>query len=80
MGEQAEKVKILYVNGEGAGFADMAEVDKGTTVGDFFKEKMAGSPASDYTIKVNRDITPSDHVLQEGDKVTITPAKVGGSR
>lgn len=74
-----ETMQVFYVNGEGAGFADVVDVPKGTTVGSFFKQQMGGSPEDQYTIKVNRDITPSDYVLHEGDKVTITPAKVGGS-
>lgn len=75
-----ELVKVLYVNGEGAGFADVVEVARGLPVEDFFKKHMAGAPAENYTIKVNRDITPPNYGLQDGDKITITPAKVGGSR
>lgn len=74
-----ETIRVLYVNGEGAGFADVVEVAKGTTAGSFFKKNMAGAAENDYTIKVNRDIAAQSYVLQEDDKITITPAKVGGS-
>ncbi len=75
-----DMIFILYVNGEGAGFAGRVEVPRGTTAGTFFKKEMAGLNSAEYKIKVNRDITPEDYVLQDGDKVTITPEKVGGSR
>ena len=75
-----EQIKVLYVNNEGGGFADVIEVDKGTDVGGFFKTQMEGSDAEGYVIRVNKDITPRDRVLQDGDSITITPAKIGGSR
>lgn len=40
---------------------------------------MKGS-ASDYLIRVNRQPAASDHVLQEGDRVSITPVKIEGAQ
>ena len=72
-------MRILYINNDGAGFADYVEVSENTTVEKLFKNKMAGSEASDYLIRVNRQPVPKDYVLQENDRVTITPTKIEGA-
>ncbi len=73
-------MKLLYINNEGGGFADYVDVPEGTTVEKFFKEQMPGNQASDYLIRVNRQPIPRDYVLQENDRVTITPTKIDGAR
>jgi sulfur carrier protein ThiS len=40
---------------------------------------MSKCEAADYLIRVNRQPVPRDYVLQEGDRVTITPTKVEGA-
>jgi sulfur carrier protein ThiS len=74
-------MKVLFINNNGAGFADYVEVEKKTTVTEFFKEKMGkeGNP-SDFLIRVNRQPVPKDYVLQEGDRISITPTKIEGAR
>lgn len=72
-------MRILYINNDGAGFADYLEIAENTTVEQFFKIKMSGANASDYMIRVNRQPVPKDYVLQENDRVTITPTKIEGA-
>jgi sulfur carrier protein ThiS len=72
-------MRILYINNDGAGFADYLDIAENTTVEQFFKIKMSGGEASDYMIRVNRQPVAKDHVLQDGDRVTITPLKIEGA-
>jgi len=72
-------MKILFINNEGGGFADYVNLDQGNTVEKFFSEKMSHGKAEDYLIRVNRQPVPRDYVLQEGDRVTITPTKIEGA-
>lgn len=71
-------MKILFINNNGGGFADTIEVAQGTTVRSLFEEKIGGKPA-DYLIRVNRQPSSSDQVLQEGDRISITPTKIEGA-
>ena len=72
-------MRVLYINNDGAGFADYITVSDGTTVEQFFKDNMQGRKPDDYLIRVNRQPVPRDYVLQENDRVTITPTKVEGA-
>jgi sulfur carrier protein ThiS len=72
-------MRLLYVNNDGGGFADYVEVSQGMTVEQFFNEKMPGRKPDDFLIRVNRQPVPRDHVIQENDRVTITPTKVEGA-
>ena len=73
------KMRIFYINNDGGGFADYINVVEGMTVEQFFNEKMPGRKPNDFLIRVNRQPAPRDHVLQENDRVTITPTKVEGA-
>jgi sulfur carrier protein ThiS len=73
------KMRVLYINNEGGGWADYVDVPEGKTVEQFFKDKMPGRAAADYLIRVNRQPVPRDYVLQENDRVTITPVKIEGA-
>ena len=72
-------MRILFVNNDGAGFADYVTVTEGTTVEQFFTIKMEGREPSDYLIRVNRQPVPKDYILQESDRITITPTKIEGA-
>ena len=72
-------MKVLYINNDGAGFADYISVAEGTSVEQFFNEKMPGQKPTDYLIRVNRQPVPRDHVIQKNDRVSITPTKVEGA-
>src|SRR3954452_22701747 len=72
-------MKILFINNDGAGFADHVEVPDGTTVAALFAEKMTGRKPGDVLIRVNRLPAPADQVLAPGDRVSFTPTKIGGA-
>ncbi len=71
--------RILYINNDGGGFADYIEVDEGTTVGELFAEKLPGSRAEHYLIRVNRMPAGADQVLVSGDRVSMTPNRIEGA-
>lgn len=72
-------MQILYINNDGAGYADHIDIAENTTVEQFFKIKMQGAEEHNYMIRVNRQSVAKDYVLQEGDRITITPTKVEGA-
>ena len=72
-------MKILYVNNDGGGFADYIEIPAGTTVQQFFAERVPDGRPQDYLIRVNRQPVAADQVLQEGDRVSLTPTKIEGA-
>ena len=73
-------MRLLYINNDGSGFADYVTISEGTTVEKFFNEKMPGQEPTDYLIRVNRQPVTRDYVLQENDRISITPTKVEGAR
>ena len=73
-------MKILLINNDGAGFADYVEVAEGTTVEKLFAERIPHGRTQDYLIRVNRQPVPADQMLQEGDRVSLTPTKIEGAR
>jgi hypothetical protein len=72
-------MRLLYINNDGSGFADYVDVTAGTTVETFFSERMPNRKPDDFLIRVNRQPVARDYVLQEGDRVTITPTKIEGA-
>jgi len=72
-------MRLLYINNDGSGFADYVAASEGTTVEQFFDSKMPGQESEDFLIRVNRQPVARDYVLQEGDRVTITPTKIEGA-
>jgi sulfur carrier protein ThiS len=78
--ERKQTMRILFINNDGGGFADYVEVSSGKTVEQFFKDQMHDRQPEDYLIRVNRQPVPRDYVLQEKDRVTLTPVKIEGAR
>jgi sulfur carrier protein ThiS len=72
-------LKVLFINNDGAGFADYVEIETDTTVKAFFNDRCRGE-ASSYLIRVNRQPVASDYILQPNDRITITPTKIEGAR
>ena len=72
-------MRILWINNEGGGFADYVDISEGTTVKSFFHQKLADRQPEDFLIRVNRQPVARDYVLQEGDRLTVTPLKVEGA-
>lgn len=72
-------MKILMINNDGGGFADYIDVQDGLTVEKLFEQQMHGRKAEDFLIRVNRQPVSKDQVLQEGDRISVTPIKIEGA-
>jgi sulfur carrier protein ThiS len=72
-------VRALFINNDGAGFADHIDIDPGTTVIQLFAQRMPGRKPVDFLIRVNRQPVSAEQVLQEGDRISITPTKIEGA-
>jgi hypothetical protein len=72
-------MKVLFVNNDGGGFADYIETAENTNVEEFFSQQLPERKAEDYLIRVNRQRVAKDYVLQDGDRVTMTPTKIQGA-
>ncbi len=70
---------ILFINNDGAGFADHVEIPEGTTVEQLFAQRVPHGKPADYLIRVNRQPVSATQVLQEGDRVSFTPSKIEGA-
>ena len=73
-------MKVMFINNSGGGFADHIDVEAGTTVTQLFAQRLSGAKAEDYLIRVNRLPASADQILQEGDRVSMTPSKIHGAR
>ena len=73
-------MKLLFIDNEGGGFAHYVEVEPNITVEKFFGQRLPGRWAGDFLIRVNRQPAAHGYVLQEGGRVTMTPAKIEGAR
>lgn len=72
-------MKILFINNDGAGFANHIDIESGTTVQALFDQKIGRGKESNYLIRVNRQPVSAEQVLVEGDRVSITPTKIEGA-
>ncbi|TWT59628.1 molybdopterin converting factor [Rubinisphaera italica] len=72
-------MKILYINNDGGGFADYVSIEPETTISQFVNQRLKHGLAADYLIRVNRQLVSSDYLLQEGDRVSLTPTKIEGA-
>jgi hypothetical protein len=73
-------MKVFVVNNQGGGFADTLELPEGTTIQTLFRQTVPHGKPEDYLIRLNRGPVAADYVLQEGDRVSITPRKIEGAR
>jgi sulfur carrier protein ThiS len=73
-------MQVLLINNDGGGFADHVEISAETTVQELFQQRVPDRQPSDYLIRVNRLPVAADQVLQEGDRISITPIKIEGGR
>ena len=72
-------MKCLVINNNGSGFADYLEVAEGTTVAQLFAQQVPHGKPEDYLIRVNRQPVPSNQVLQDGDRISLTATKIEGA-
>lgn len=73
-------MRILLINNDGGGYCDHVEVEAGTTVDQLFERHIHGGKPTDYLIRINRLPVARDQVLQENDRISITPTKIEGAR
>jgi hypothetical protein len=72
-------MRVLYINNDGGGFADVIEVSDGISVDGLFAARVPHGKPQDYLIRVNRQPVAAGQVLQEGDRVSFTPTKIEGA-
>ena len=72
-------MRIMFINNDGGGFADMIEVRDGIALNDLFNKQMGDRPPEDFLIRVNRQPATADQILREGDRVSMTPTKIAGA-
>ena len=72
-------MRIYFINHLGGGFADHIEVEAGTTVEQLFQQRIHEGKPADFLIRCNRQVCAGDQVLQDGDRVSITPMKIEGA-
>ena len=71
--------KCMFINNDGGGFADWVPVNDGTTIEEFFVDKMGDADKSAYKIRINSQPCTHGQVIQEGDRVSISPANIKGA-
>jgi sulfur carrier protein ThiS len=72
-------MQILFINNDGSGFADQIQIAEGMTVEALFQQRVSHGRPQDYLIRVNRQPITAGYILQEGDRVSITPVKIEGA-
>jgi hypothetical protein len=72
-------MRILWINNDGGGFADYINVEPGLSVAQLFQQRLPDRKPEDYLIRVNRQQVSADQILQEGDRVSMTPTKIEGA-
>jgi sulfur carrier protein ThiS len=73
-------MKLFFINNDGGGFADTIEVAEGTSINQLFEQRLPHGKPADYLIRVNRQPVAADQVLQEEDRVSVTPTKIEGAQ
>jgi hypothetical protein len=72
-------MRILFLNADGAGFADHVEVEEGTPIQKFLTQKVPNYKPDDLLIRVNRQPVAGDYVLRDGDRVSASFTKIQGA-
>lgn len=73
-------MRVLFVNNSGGGLAENVEIAEGDALADFINKKMGpGFDTTKHTITVNGDIATAGQLLEDGDRVSITPTKIKGA-
>lgn len=72
-------ITVKYAD-DTTGFADLYEIEKGTTVGDFLDANAGENfDSSKYSIRVNSDIVTGDYILNDNDSVICYPKSTKGA-
>ncbi len=83
MSQNTNAFNIKFLNADGSGFPEVAQVLPGTSIGDFFKLKKPGENPSNFNILVRRNgerlQLAAHELLQADDFVTILHSKREGA-
>lgn len=76
-----ETIKITYVSSTGNGESGVIEVAAGTTASQLFATKVGlDKSIGNYAVRINGSTVEGEYVLQNGDRVAISPRAVKGAR
>lgn len=70
-------VRVRLVKNDGTGFADRVTVRDNTTAEEFFRQQ--GCREDSHNMRINGANEARDYVLQDNDRVSITPLKIEGA-
>lgn len=76
------EMRIFLTSTSDTGFADFVSLPAGSTVKTLWERHMGTQDPAKYVIRCERFTggrMPADFVLQDGDRVTISPHKVAGA-
>jgi hypothetical protein len=75
-------INVTLVSNDGSGLPCRIPVVEGTTMERFLEVSFEGNP-DDFTIRIRTNGTSveahRDYVLQDGDRISMSPKKVDGS-
>lgn len=77
---ERSRMKVYLIDNQGSGFADQIEVASGTTIEEFAQQRLRGGNPTDHLIWVNRLPATAEQILQNGDRVSITPTRIASAR
>lgn len=73
-------MRVSYIGTQNAGLIESREIPDGTTISTFFNMvRGEHSSPGDYVIMINGQQPEADQVLNDGDEVIVSPAKVAGA-
>lgn len=81
MVRRSDYIEVEFLNLGGRGWPEMVRVENGTSVSDFFYEKMGDVDPDDYQVRLNGveiDVD-EENGLQDKDNLTVTPKKIHGA-
>ena len=74
-------INIVFANFENSqDDGERITVAVGTTVQDILRIKLRNYDASRYSVRLNREPAELADVLENGDRLSITPTKINGAR
>lgn len=82
-------IKIKFLNNNGGGFGSRINIEEGTSLVEFLNDHVATNEdlqnedgewiPSNWKIRVNRNIQVKGYILQDGDRISMTPVNVKGA-
>lgn len=72
-------MRVHFTSHEG-GYSDWMDIEAHTTISNLISSKCPGSAPNDLMIRVNSKPVEPSYVLNDGDRVTVTPTKIDGGR